>query len=333
MQATASPRTSVPAVRSGVRHGRSTADEEDVARGRGADAADGVRSAGAVSRSTGARARHRAPDVQAPDVRVDTVPIGADWSGYGRHADRPLPVPRRPDPAEDATTSVTVTIASPTADLEAATAKLSLRLREQLAATGHAAPAGGDDLAGLVVSAPRESTDAYGRVLYWFRGTLQVGNAGVAPAWAVRAVPRRRGSGWDRRLPDAAAAADVRRDLAVHLERASAAGHCTRDAGYDLLLAFEELTSNAFRHGTGAVDVTIAATAAGWLLVVSDQAPDRPPARATGRDRTLGGMGLEMVERLARDVGWEPGRGRKSVWAELPSHRRHGAGCPDEQRP
>jgi anti-sigma regulatory factor (Ser/Thr protein kinase) len=258
---------------------------------------------------------------------MDTVPILADWSGYGRHAHRPVPVPRQA-PAPDPTTTVTATIASPTADLEAATAKLSLRLREQLAATGRTAPAGSGDLAGLVVSEPRESTDAYGRTLYWFRGTLQVGavtrvqvGALAEAAWPVRPVPPRRGTGWERRLATAAAAADVRRDLAVHLDRASAAGHCSRDAGYDLLLAFEELTSNAFRHGTGAVDVTIAATEAGWLLVVSDEAPDRSPSPPTGRDRTLGGMGLEMVARLAREVGWQPGPGRKSVWAELPSSR------------
>lgn len=67
--------------------------------------------------------------------------------------------------------------------------------------------------------------------------------------------------------------------------------------------------------------VTIAGTAAGWLLVVDDEAPDHPPVPAVGRDRALGGMGLGMVAGLALQYGWQPGRGRKSVWAELPSHR------------
>lgn len=285
--------------------------------------------------------------------------------------------PRRDSPMAAAAmppTTVAVTIASPTADLQAATAKLLVQLRQQLAATGQVPPADGRGPTGFVVSGPRESTDSYGRVWYWFRGTLQVSDARcvraaaevrpwvqavpggrAAPsggssnrdltcgvpgegqggdttmmktgavaetsAWPLRPMPRRHGNGWECRLSTAAAAARVRRDLRVRLERASAAGYCTLDAGDDLLLAFEELTSNAFRHGAGAVDVTIAATVAGWLLVVSDEAPDRPPAPAMGRDRTLGGMGLEMVERLSRDFGWQPGCGRKSVWAELPSHR------------
>ena len=449
-----------------------------MALGRGADAAECVPLAGPVSRSGGTQARHRAPDVEDVDVWTDTLPIVADWSQYGRHAEQLQPVsaselrPERPtgpgrdgarvlgadsgcEVAEDCgagqpragwlrrlraarrgstersparerlaaavgenrgitarttgaglavaapgrpsaaselidasrprphppiataampTRTVAVTIASPTADLEAATAKLLLRLRQQLAATGQAAPADGRGLAGFVVSEPRESTDSYGRVWYWFRATLRVSDAscvragaevrpraqaapggraapsgggsdhdftrgaagerqgedipmmktgGVAEAsaWPLRPMPRRQGNGWECRLPTAAAAARVRRDLRVRLERASAAGYCTVDAGDDLLLAFEELTSNAFRHGAGAVEVTIAATAAGWLLVVSDEAPDRPPTPARGRDRTLGGMGLEMVGRLSRDFGWQPGRGRKSVWAELPHHR------------
>lgn len=99
------------------------------------------------------------------------------------------------------------------------------------------------------------------------------------------------------------------------------AGHCTQEAGEDLLLAFEELTSNAFRHGAGAVEVMIAATGAGWLLVVDDEAPDRAPAPAVGRDRALGGMGLGMVAGLSLNFGWQPSSGRKSVWAELPAHR------------
>lgn len=137
----------------------------------------------------------------------------------------------------------------------------------------------------------------------------------------MRPVPRRQGTGWECRLPSASAAAQVRRELRGRLQRASAAGHCTPDAAEDLLLAFEELTSNAFRHGAGAVDVTIAAAAGGWLLVVGDEAGDRPPARVVGRDRALGGMGLEMVQGLAADFGWHPEGDRKEVWVELPSHR------------
>jgi hypothetical protein len=232
---------------------------------------------------------------------------------------------------------VSVTIASPTPDEEAAAAKLVLRLREHLAATGRPVPATGVDLVGLVVSGPRESTDSHGRRWYWFRGTLRVGDRpgdrtdahGVpvavrtrpASVWQARPVPRWHGDGWACSLPTAAAAADARRELRKRLERASAGGHCTTAAGEDLLLAFEELTSNAFRHGTGAVHVTIAGTGVGWLLVVDDEAPDRPPVPPEERDEGLGGMGLDMVAGLSRRFGWQACHGRKSVWAELPSHR------------
>lgn len=81
-------------------------------------------------------------------------------------------------------TTVAVTIASPTADLEAATAKLLVQLRQQLAATGRASPSDGRRLTGFVVSEPRESTDSYGRVWYWFRATLQVSDARCVGAGA-----------------------------------------------------------------------------------------------------------------------------------------------------
>ena len=223
---------------------------------------------------------------------------------------------------------LTAAIASPTRDLEAARAKLWVRLREQLAARNPAALVDEDDEAALVVTGPRESSDSYGRVWYWFRGTVQLTPAPAAtevvsePApWPLRAAPRRHGAGWACHLTTPAHASRVRRGLRARLQEGVRTGDCTQDAGDDLMLAFEELTSNAFRHGAGAVTVTIADTAAGWLLVVEDEAPDRPPLPAAGRAHVLGGLGLGMVAGLALDVGWQPQPGRKSVWAELPSHR------------
>lgn len=240
---------------------------------------------------------------------------------------------------------LTATIASPTLDLEAARAKLWVRLREQLAVSSPAVVMDGPDEGALVVTGPRESSDPYGRVWFWFRGTVQlsrppvagddgarVPSASVDPVtdadavvepepWPLRPAPRRFGSGWACHLTSPAHASRVRRGLRTRLQEGARTGDCTRDAGDDLMLAFEELTSNAFRHGAGAVDVTIADTAAGWLVVVEDEAPDRPPRPFVGRNCVLGGMGLGMVAGLALDVGWQPHAGRKSVWAELPSHR------------
>jgi hypothetical protein len=57
----------------------------------------------------------------------------------------------------------------------------------------------------------------------------------------------------------------------------------------------------------------------GWLLDLSDEAPDRPPVPAVDRDPALGGMGLHLVAQLSTDYGWESRPGRKHVWAMLPN--------------
>jgi anti-sigma regulatory factor (Ser/Thr protein kinase) len=83
-----------------------------------------------------------------------------------------------------------------------------------------------------------------------------------------------------------------------------------------LLLAFEELTSNGLRHGRPPVRVTVSQDDEGWLIDVTDAAPDRTPAPAVDRDPAQGGLGLYLVARLSATHGWwdEAGR-RKHVWA------------------
>src|ERR671939_706105 len=56
-----------------------------------------------------------------------------------------------------------------------------------------------------------------------------------------------------------------------------------------LLLAYEELVSNALRHGRGPVEVIVTGTSRCWLLEVSDAAAEQPPALAVGRDPARGG--------------------------------------------
>jgi signal transduction histidine kinase len=82
-----------------------------------------------------------------------------------------------------------------------------------------------------------------------------------------------------------------------------------------LLLVFEELTSNALRHGRSPVWVHVVATARGWLVDVTDSAVDEPPVPAVGRDPADGGLGLYLVARLCRRHGWTVEDGRKHVWA------------------
>ena len=82
-----------------------------------------------------------------------------------------------------------------------------------------------------------------------------------------------------------------------------------------LLLTFEELTSNAVRHGRLPVRVTVTTAADGWLIDVTDAATDRAPVPAEGRDPARGGLGLYLVARLCAAHGWSVRRGRKHVWA------------------
>jgi serine phosphatase RsbU (regulator of sigma subunit)/anti-sigma regulatory factor (Ser/Thr protein kinase) len=85
-----------------------------------------------------------------------------------------------------------------------------------------------------------------------------------------------------------------------------------------LLLVFEELVSNALRHGRGLVQVAVTAADPGWLVEVSDAAGDSPPVPAVDRDAALGGLGLYLVAQLSAAHGWTAvDDGRKVVWARV----------------
>jgi hypothetical protein len=96
-----------------------------------------------------------------------------------------------------------------------------------------------------------------------------------------------------------------------------------RPAGADegaverLLLAYEELASNALRHGRGPVRITVTTTGAFWLLEVSDASTDTPPSPAVGRDPAQGGLGLHLVARISEAHGWAIDGARKVVWARI----------------
>ncbi len=115
-------------------------------------------------------------------------------------------------------------------------------------------------------------------------------------------------------------------DLTAHRRQLSAA--LRDDAGADefaverLLLVFEELASNAVRHGRAPVTVTVTAGPDGWLLEVRDAATDRPPTPATDRDAAEGGLGLHLVARLAAAHGWELHGDHKLAWCSV----RYGTG-------
>ncbi len=85
-----------------------------------------------------------------------------------------------------------------------------------------------------------------------------------------------------------------------------------------LILALDEMASNALRHGGGRVVAALLETADGYLVEISDGAPDAPPTPAVGRDPSEGGLGLYLVAELATHHGWYASDGCKHVWALLP---------------
>jgi anti-sigma regulatory factor (Ser/Thr protein kinase) len=122
---------------------------------------------------------------------------------------------------------------------------------------------------------------------------------------------------WDGRL---CAPADIT-ELRRHLRAGLTDGDRPPGAGDDdierLLLIFEELASNGLRHGQVPVRVVVTTTDSGWLIDVSDAAPDTPPAPAVGRAAAAGGLGLYLVARLSSAYGWAVRGSRKHVWARI----------------
>ena len=86
-----------------------------------------------------------------------------------------------------------------------------------------------------------------------------------------------------------------------------------------LVLALDEMASNALRHGGGGVRAAVGVTGEAYLLQVSDAAVSAPPVPAVGRDPSEGGLGLYLIAELAASHGWYVRDGRKHVWALLVS--------------
>jgi anti-sigma regulatory factor (Ser/Thr protein kinase) len=84
-----------------------------------------------------------------------------------------------------------------------------------------------------------------------------------------------------------------------------------------LLLAYEELASNAVRHGRLPVHVTVTAMDDGWLIDVVDGAAECAPIPSVGRDPAHGGLGLHLIARLCTTHGWWTEVDRKHVWARV----------------
>ena len=138
-------------------------------------------------------------------------------------------------------------------------------------------------------------------------------------AWPVRPLPDGRGEVWRWDLGALDQLPSVRAALRDRLGDVGFPPDGDHGAGEQLILAFDELASNAIRHGESPVVATIVAGSGGWLLDVSDRAQDAMPAPAVDRDPAQGGMGLHLVARLSVAHGWYVDGGAKHVWACLPS--------------
>ena len=105
---------------------------------------------------------------------------------------------------------------------------------------------------------------------------------------------------------------DVRAELRAHLRRPHPA-----DLRDRLILALDEMASNALRHGGGGVRACVHTLGDAWLIEVRDGASGTPPTPAVGRDPSEGGLGLYLIAELATDHGWYVTAGTKHVWAVL----------------
>jgi hypothetical protein len=79
-----------------------------------------------------------------------------------------------------------------------------------------------------------------------------------------------------------------------------------------LLLAFEELASNALRHGIQSGSRSPPPTASGCWMSAMPPSTNRPPA--VGRDAAHGGMGRYLIASICTAHGWLIDRGRKHAW-------------------
>jgi anti-sigma regulatory factor (Ser/Thr protein kinase) len=140
----------------------------------------------------------------------------------------------------------------------------------------------------------------------------------AGPVWPSAAPPRADvGLRWElddvAQLP--ALRAEVRRFAARHAQRHDRESSDLRDR---LVLALDEMASNALRHGGGWVRASLGLTGECYLVEVTDAAAGSPPVPAVDRDPSEGGLGLYLIAELATRHGWYAAADAKHVWALLP---------------
>jgi anti-sigma regulatory factor (Ser/Thr protein kinase) len=164
-------------------------------------------------------------------------------------------------------------------------------------------------------------TEVFGRPQHGgprVEGINRVTGQAAGPAWPSAAPPiAHDGLHWA--LSDVSelprVRSEARRHVTAHAVRADGDGADLRD---QLVLALDEMASNALRHGGGRVRASVRLTRDSYLVEVSDDAASAPPRPAIDRDPSEGGLGLYLIAELATDHGWYVRDGAKHVWALLP---------------
>jgi anti-sigma regulatory factor (Ser/Thr protein kinase) len=136
-------------------------------------------------------------------------------------------------------------------------------------------------------------------------------------AWPSSPPPPARG-GWHWELGHVSELPRIRAQLRRGLAEESGTDPAATELDEAVVLAFDEMASNALRHGGGGVRARVQQTSEAWLIEVRDSAPQHPPQPAVGRDPSQGGLGLYLIAEMANDHGWHLTEGQKSVWALLP---------------
>jgi anti-sigma regulatory factor (Ser/Thr protein kinase) len=136
-------------------------------------------------------------------------------------------------------------------------------------------------------------------------------------AWPSSPPPPARG-GWHWELGHVSELPRIRAQLRRGLAEESGTDPAATELDEAVVLAFDEMASNALRHGGGGVRARVQQTSDAWLIEVRDSAAQHPPQPAVGRDPSQGGLGLYLIAEMANDHGWHLTEGQKSVWALLP---------------
>ncbi len=139
----------------------------------------------------------------------------------------------------------------------------------------------------------------------------------AGPSWPSSAPPPAAG-GWHWELSHVAELPRVRAQLRRDLAAESDGDPAAEELDEAVILAFDEMASNALRHGGGGVRARVQRTPDAWLIEVRDSAAATPPRPAVGRDPSQGGLGLYLIAEMADDHGWHLADGQKAVWALLP---------------